>query len=91
MELIKALLTLISVLFRLPVALVKRYLAEREWQQEKEKQKEFAVQYLLKKSMVSFYEFLLTREELDDDDIRYLLNEHEKHELKRLRAEAAAH
>lgn len=87
MKLIKALFNLLASLSRVPVALVERYQAE----QLREMQKEDIVQYLLKDSMVSFHQFLLTREELDEDDIRYLLNEHEKHELKRLRAEAAAH
>lgn len=87
MELIKALINLASVLSRVPVALVKRYQAEREH----ERMKEEIVQYLLKESRVSFYQFLLTREELDENDIRYLMSEHEKHELARLRAEAKAH
>lgn len=71
MKLIKALVSLIVVLFAAPVMLYQRY-------KEKQREQQRITNTLVDESLMQFYEFLLTREELSDEDIAYLLKEHKQ-------------
>ena len=71
MELIKALVALIVALADVPVTLYKRY-------KEDQLEEQFKINLLVDTSIMQFYEFLLTREELSDMDIAYLLREHKQ-------------
>lgn len=71
MKLIKALVALIVALAAVPVTLYKRYKEDQLEEQRK-------INLLVDASIMQFYEFLLTREELSDMDIAYLLREHKQ-------------
>lgn len=75
MKLIKALVALIVALVAVPVTLYKRY---KEDQLEEQLEEQLKIDLLVHTSLVQFYEFLLTREELSDMDIAYLLREHKQ-------------
>lgn len=71
MKLIKALVALIVALAAVPVTLYKRY-------KEDQLEEQLKINLLVDASIMQFYEFLLTREELSDMDIAYLLREHKQ-------------
>lgn len=55
--------------------LIKSLIARRK---EKQLEQERLINLLVDGSSMRFYYFLLEREELSDDDIRYLLKEHKQ-------------
>lgn len=71
MKLIKAIVALIVALAAVPVTLYKRY-------KEDQLEEQLKINLLVDASLMQFYEFLLTREELNDIDIAYLLKEHKQ-------------
>ena len=71
MNLTKTLVARIVALAAVSVTLYKRY---KEDQLEEQR----TINLLVDSSLMQFYEFLLTREELTDSEIAYLCREHKK-------------